>query len=129
MATVKKFEDLKSWQLACVLCKEFVELKNKSELNLDYKLWNQINAPSGSVMDNIAEGFERDGNAEFLYFLSIAKGSAGELRSQLFRVYECKYCTGDKFEKLNKKCQFLSAMIGKFMIYLRETEIRGNKFK
>jgi len=88
MATIREFEELEIWQEARRLSKEIIEIVKTTELKTDYKLKDQIKGSSGSVMDNIAEGFERDGNLEFRQFLSIAKGSAGESRSQLYRVFD-----------------------------------------
>lgn len=82
MATIRKFEDLEIWQEARRLSNEIKEIALNSDLKSDYKLRDQIKGSSGSIMDNIAEGFERDGNIEFRQFLSIAKGSAGKTRSQ-----------------------------------------------
>ena len=86
MATIKRFEDLEIWQEARKLAHEIHLICIETELRNDFRLKSQIKASSGSVMDNIAEGFERDGNTEFRQFLSISKGSAGETRSQLYRL-------------------------------------------
>jgi four helix bundle protein len=83
MATITRFEDLEIWKEARRLAKEVHLISIHTELRSDLRFKNQIKSSSGSVMDNIAEGFERDGNIEFRQFLSIAKGSAGETRSQL----------------------------------------------
>lgn len=91
MATIKRFEDLEIWQDARRLPKEIIFISKNTDLNKDFKLNAQIKDSSGSVMDNIAEGFERNGNIEFRQFLSIAKGSAGETRSQLYRVFDNDY--------------------------------------
>lgn len=88
MATIEKFEDLDIWKEARILSKEIILLSKNTELKTDFKLRDQIKGSSGSVMDNIAEGFERDGNLEFRQFFSITKGSAGESRSQLYRVFD-----------------------------------------
>lgn len=88
MATIKQFEDLEIWQEARRLAKEVQVISIETDLKSDFKFKEQIKSSSGSVMDNIAEGFERDGNLEFRQFLSFAKGSAGETRSQLYRVFD-----------------------------------------
>lgn len=83
MATIKNFEDLKVWQKARILCQEIFEIVKEQNFSKDYKLKDQINGSSGSVMDNIAEGFGRQGNNEFINFLTISNGSAMEVKSQL----------------------------------------------
>ena len=91
MATITKFEDLEIWQEARKLAKEIHLISRDTDLKTDFRFKEQIKASSSSVMDNIAEGFERDGNLEFRQFLSIAKGSAGESRSQIYRLYDYEY--------------------------------------
>ena len=129
MATVKKFEDLEIWQEARRLSNEVKEIVLNSELKNDFKLRDQIKGSSGSVMDNIAEGFERDGNLEFRQFLSIAKGSAGESRSQLYRVFDYNYITNEELEKLVDEYEQLSKRIANFITYLNKQDFKGNKFK
>ena len=91
MAAIIRFEDLEIWQEARRLVKEIQIISVEMELKSDIRFKDQIKSSSGSVVDNIAEGFERDGNIEFRQFLSIAKGSAGETRSQLYRVFDARY--------------------------------------
>ncbi len=129
MATIKRFEDLQTWQLAREVSNDIFKLMTETALKSDYKLKEQINASSGSVMDNIAEGFERDGNKEFHNFLSIAKASCGETRSQLYRIVDRDYISKQEFEQLKDKALILSSKIAAFMAYLRKNDFRGNKFK
>jgi len=129
MSTVKKFEDLEVWKLARELCQEVFQQTLQESFSRDFGLKNQINNSSGSVMDNIAEGFERDGTKEFIQFLSISKGSCGECRSQLYRALDRNYITDEQFERLSQKTTDLGRKISNLMIYLKNSEIKGNKFK
>ncbi len=129
MATITRFEDLEIWKEARRLAKEIHLIAVHTELRSDLRFKNQIKASSGSVMDNIAEGFERDGNLEFRQFLSIAKGSAGETRSQLYRVYDFEYISEQKFEALKKDYENLSGKIKNFITYLNKKDFKGNKFQ
>ncbi|MGB5982665.1 MAG: four helix bundle protein [Nonlabens sp.] len=129
MGKVERFEDLEIWQLAREICNDVQILANKSDLKKDYRLYNQIDGSSGSAMDNIAEGFERGGNKEFHQYLSISKASIGETRSQMFRVYDRNFCSTETFENIKNKCLTLSKRTKSFMKYLRESDLKGNKFK
>jgi four helix bundle protein len=126
---VERFEDLEIWQLARELCKDVYQITNIGAFAKDFKLRNQIRGSSGSIMDNIAEGFERGGNKEFIQFLSIAKGSCGETRSQLYRSFDCEYITETEFETLVNKAVFISKKISSLMNYLSKSDLRGSKFK
>lgn len=128
MATVERFEDLKCWQESRVLCQMIFEHFIESYKVKDFELVNQINAASGSVMDNIAEGFERDGNKEFGQFLSIAKASCGEVRSQLYRGLDRGYVSKSTFDSIYAKTLEIGKMIAGLMTYLRESEMKGRKF-
>ncbi|RUA07196.1 MAG: four helix bundle protein [Flavobacteriia bacterium] len=129
MSTIRKFEDLEIWKLSRDICNDINMLIRSTPLEKDFKLKEQINGSSGSIMDNIAEGFERNGNKEFKQFLSIAKGSCGETRSQLYRIKDREYINDQKFNDLIEKTIELSNKIGSFISYLNKTEFKGHKYK
>ena len=129
MAKIERFEDLEIWQKARDICTDVFNIRKSSNLKTDFKLYEQINGSSGSIMDNIAEGFERNGNKEFKQFLSVAKASCGETRSQLYRVLDRNYITQDEFNEYHEKLIVLSKQIGGFMHYLQNSELKGSKFK
>jgi len=112
MATIKDFEDLEIWQQAREICKNVWIIMEETTLQKDYGLKNQMNTSSGSIMDNIAEGFERNGNKEFIQFLSISKASCGELRSQIYRAYDRKHISEEQFYILKELTVKESKMIG-----------------
>lgn len=128
MATVKRFEDLEIWQDARKLSKEIINIAKQSDLKSDFKFKEQIKSSAGSIMDNIAEGFERSGNVEFRQFLSIAKGSAGEVRSQIYRLLDNDYISEEKKEFLVLEYEKLSGKINNFIIYLNKNNFKGTKF-
>lgn len=115
MSTIKRFEELEIWLEARRLSKEIISISNNTDLNKDFRFKAQIKDSSDSVMDNIAEGFERNGNAEFRQFLSIAKGSAGESRSQLYRVYDNGYINEEQLKYLVAEYEKLSVKIHNFI--------------
>ncbi len=129
MSKVERFEDLKIWQLARELCQLIHKLTIKDQFSRDFKLVGQINGSSGSIMDNIAEGFERDGNKEFIQFLTFSKGSCGETRSQLYRALDYQYITQEEFDAAYKMTLEESKMLKSFIQYLKDSELKGNRFK
>ena len=128
MAKVERFEDLKVWQVSRLLAIEVFELSKNEKLAKDYSIKDQMNRSAGSIMDNIAEGFERGGKKEFIHFLYIAKGSAGELRSQIYRAKDRGFIENVDFEKLLKKVEEASKQLMGFIQYLKNTEYKGNKY-
>ena len=129
MATFKRFEDLPVWQSSRKLSHKIYQLTLEGTFQRDYSLKDQINRSTGSVMDNIAEGFERGGNKEFVNFLAYAKGSAGELRSQLYRALDRNHISESQFNELANDSLSISEMIGGFLTYLRKSSMRGPKFR
>jgi four helix bundle protein len=130
MATITKFEDLEIWQKARQLANDIFKAYTNSELfSRDYQLKDQINGSSGSIADNIAEGFERNGRNEFVQFLSIAKGSAGEVKSQLYRAFDRNYIAKEQFDSLYAEADELGKKIGGFISYLNKSDFKGTKFK
>jgi four helix bundle protein len=94
----------------------------------NFELNKQMERAAGSIMDNAAEGFERDGTREFIQFLAISKGSAGEIRSQLYRALDRNLITEEQFNKFQVDCKLIGDKIGKFMNYLNNSNIKGKKF-
>jgi four helix bundle protein len=129
MPTINRFEDLQIWQLARELSRLIFELTSHEPFSKDFHFRDQIRAAAGSVMDNIAEGFERSGQFEFVNFLGIAKGSAGEVRSQLYRAFNQNYITKTELENLQSRYSNLAEQIAGFIKYLNKSEVRGQKFK
>ena len=128
MSIIKRFEDIEAWQLGREIYKEIFQLTCQGELQRDFGLKDQIRRSSGSIMDNIAEGFERDGNKEFRQFLSIAKGSAAEVKSQLYRMLDSNYITKDKFTDLYYKVDKISAKLTNLIKYLNSSNKKGVKY-
>lgn len=128
MATLQRFEETKSWQKARELAKLVYEVSASGNFATDFGLKNQIRRAGGSVMDNIAEGFERGGKGEFIQFLGIAKGSTGEVRSQLYRAFDQNYITQETFDSLYLLSEDISRLITNFIAYLNRSDLKGNKY-
>ncbi len=128
MPHYKSFEELTVYKEAVVYCNEIWKIITKTSLSKDYKLKEQINGSSGSIMDNIAEGFGRGGNKEFIMFLSYAKGSCCESKAQLQRAHSRNHIPKETFLELNKRADDLIEQLGKFINYLKKTERKGPKF-
>jgi four helix bundle protein len=123
----KTFEQIEVWNKARIFAQAIYELLQTSALSKDFELKNQLNRSSGSIMDNIAEGFERNNNKEFIYFLFVAKGSAGESRSQLHRAFDRNYIDQSTYDTLQAQCQEIAQQLSKFIDYLKNSNIKGYK--
>ena len=120
MAKIEKIEDLQVWQLAIELTNSIYSITNNVMFNKDFALKDQIRRSAISIASNIAEGFERNSTNQFLYFLVIAKGSAGELRTQLLIAKNQNYITQLEFEKINAEALEVSKKLGSFITYLKD---------
>ena len=130
MATVSRFEDLEIWKMAREQASAIFELTRTGQFSVDFELRKQINAAAGSVMDNIAEGFERFSNKEFTQFLVIAKGSNGEVRSQLYRANDRHYITTDTLTNRLEFSELLGRKIKSFLDYLYSSPYKSKpRFK
>ena len=129
MSTFQRFEDIISWQKARVLCQVIKKYTDKDVFSKDFKLVSQIKASSGSAMDNIAEGFERGGNKEFVQFLYISKGSAGETRSQLYRALDNEYITDEEFKHGYGLADEVGKLIRGLIQHLNGSDLKGDKYK
>jgi four helix bundle protein len=128
MALIKRFEDIEAWQMGRHLCKNICGVTNIGDFYRDYSLKDQIRRASGSIMDNIAEGFGRDGNREFIQYLSCSKGSANEVQSQLYRALDYQYITPETFNELYLEADHIIGKITNFMKYLAQSENKGSKY-
>jgi len=125
---VERFEDLVIWQQARKLSKEVYEITKSGDFRYDSRFVQQIRAAVGSIMDNIAEGFERDGNKEFIQFLYIAKGSCGEVRSQLYRALDAEFINEETFTRMLNESLSLNKGILNFIRSLKSSAIKGQKY-
>lgn len=125
---ITRFEDLKSWQHGRELARQIYLATNKGAFAKDYAMRDQIRRAVISITSNIAEGFERDGRQEFGQFLSVAKGSCGEVRSQTYLAEDQGYIETTEAENLRKLAAITSKLISGLMTYLRRTEYRGIKY-
>lgn len=129
MAKIERFEDMLSWQKARELTRYVYKVSKQEDFVKDFELRGQIRSASISIMSNIAEGFERGGDKEFSQFLSTAKGSCGEVRSQLYVALDESYISPVEFKELHAGTVEISRLISGFMGYLRQSNLRGSKFK
>src|SRR5438034_6231992 len=124
MAKIRKFEDIESWKRARKLANEIYNVTAVGRFTRDFGLRDQIRRASISILSNIAEGFERGGDKEFLQFLAVAKGSCGEVRAQLYIAVDQGYLSQDLFERLFDKLNEIGRLISGLMKYLSESDLR-----
>lgn len=129
MGKVESFEDLEVWKLGREICSDVEALFETTALGKRYSLKDQMDRSSGSIMDNIAEGFGRGGNMEFRNFLGYSRGSCAELKSQLYRARDKKLITEAEFLPLANKCEKEIAKITAFINFINRSNLKGSKFK
>jgi len=129
MPKISTFEDLEIWKLSRQLNIDMFQLLVRKDDKVYGFLINHLFKTSGSIMDNIAEGFERGGNKEFINFLSYSKGSAGELRPQFYRALDVEVINQEEFKKLQSQTLEISKQLSLFIKYLKNSEYKGSKFK
>jgi four helix bundle protein len=127
--TIKRFEDLDIWNEAREISKKIFLITSIEPFSSDYKFKNQIRSAAGSIMDNIAEGFGRGGNKEFINFLSISKGSVDEVRSQLYRAFDFEYINQNTLEEMLKITFIQTKKTTNFISYLKKSDRKGPKFE
>lgn len=129
MTTIERFEDIEAWQLAREMTKAIYAISNDGAFARDFGLRDQIRRASVSIMSNIAEGFERGGDKEFFQFVSLAKGSSGEVRAQLYVALGAGYIDQQTFSRLSDMATQINRMLAGLMKYLRSSELKGSKYK
>ena len=129
MTTVKRFEDIEAWQKARQLADKIYAATSDGAFEKDYGLKDQIRRAAVSVMSNIAEGFGRGGNREFVQFLSVAKGSATEVQAQLYVALDAGHIGKDQFNEIYDLANDTCNIIGGFIRYLSNSKYKGSKFK
>jgi len=129
MGKVERFEDLEVWQIGREICKDLEELFLNTALGRRYALKDQMDKSSGSIMDNVAEGFGRGGNLEFRNFLGYSRGSCAELKAQLYRAVDKDLISQEQFQSLSGKCDKEIAKITAFINFLNRSDFKGSKFK
>lgn len=128
MATIKRFEDLEIWQLARKLCVEVEKLVVQDLDKKNMRLKDQIQGSSGSIMDNIAEGFGKESTKEFINYLFYSNGSCGETRSQLIRMRDLNYFSAETIDPLIVDSEIITSKIKSLISYLKSVEHKGNRY-
>lgn len=129
MATLKRFTDIVAWQKGREVVKQIYELTRQGAFSRDWGLKDQIQRAAVSICSNIAEGFERSGNKEFANFLWIAKGSVGEVASQLYNAKDCGYIDEETFVAIQGDLNLVSAMLYNLIRSLKSSPLKGERYK
>ena len=129
MSKIQRFEDILAWQKARELTREIYTHAKVGPFAKDFGLHDQIQRASVSIMGNVAEGFDRGGDKEFIQFLSISKDSCGEVKSHLYVALDQQYVNSAQFDRLYNSADEVGRLLEGFMTYLKQSDLRGKKFK
>ena len=129
MATIKRFTEIVAWQKGRELVNEIYRLTRDGPFSKDWGLKDQIQRSAVSICSNIAEGFERSGNKEFSNFLWIAKGSTGEVSSQLYHAKDNGYIDAETFDNLQERLKLISAMLYNLISSIKSSSLKGQRYK
>jgi four helix bundle protein len=124
----KTFEETEVWKTSRELVNVVYKLTNRKQFKMDHSLVDQMRRSSVSIVSNIAEGFERGSNAELMHFLYMAKGSAGELRAQIYVALDQEYISESDRKEVHQRCLSISAQIAGLITYLKRSNMKGSKF-
>lgn len=122
MPKINSFEEITAWKESREFNRDIYRITNRGLFEKDFDLKRQIRRASVSISSNIAEGFERNTDKEFIYFLYVAKASAGEVRSQLYLSYDLDYIAENDFLELKSKIENVSKMLSGFIKYLEKRD-------
>ena len=128
MAKIERFEDIEAWKKARELTKIIYELTSQGKIAADFSLRDQLRRASVSIMANIAEGFEREGNKEFRQFLAMAKGSVGEVKALLYVALDTGLTSMEQFQRISALADETSRLLAGFLRYLKTSDKKGSKF-
>ena len=129
MAKIERFEDIEAWKKARELTKIIYEVTAQGKLASDFPLRDQLRRATISIMANIAEGFEREGNKEFRQFLAMAKGSVGEVKALLYVALDAGLTSSEQFQRISALADEASRLLAGFLRYLKTSDKKGSKFK
>jgi four helix bundle protein len=129
MGKIERFEDIDAWKKARELTKIIYEVTAQGKFASDFSLKDQIRRATVSIMANIAEGFEREGNKEFRQFLAQAKGSVGEVKSLIYVALDAGSLSSEQFNRIMALGDETSRLLAGFLRYLKATNKKGSKFK
>jgi four helix bundle protein len=129
MGNIERFEDIDAWKKARELTKIIYEVTSQGKLATDFSLRDQIRRAAVSIMANIAEGFEREGNKEFRQFLATAKGSAGEVKALLYVALDAGLTSMEQFQRIRTLADETSRLLAGFLRYLKTSDKKGSKFQ